>query len=163
GGLRRGQDAGRVLRTLVDRPQRLIPPSYWSVQPDSAHPDGSRIRFRGAVLIRVRDRAIAASELDKQPVAEKLTELSHDLVTAVQEPRHGPLRELTRRVRADGTLTPALLVWSILLGAGAVLIEALLFRGFLEICSVLGVAQHRLAALFVLLVFVAALLVLDFA
>ena len=43
------------------------------------------------------------------------------------------------------------------------LIEALLFRGFLEIGSVLGIAQHRLAALFVLLAFVAALLVLDFA
>jgi ATP-binding cassette subfamily B protein len=163
GGLRRGRDAARILRTLVGQAQRLIPPRYWAVQPDSTEPDGSRIRFRGAVLVRVRDRAIAAGERDKQPVAEKLTELSRDLVTAVQEPPSRPLREVTRRVIADGTLTPALLVWSILLGAGAVLIEALLFRGFLEIGSVLGIARHRLVAMLVLLVFVAALLLLDVA
>jgi ABC-type bacteriocin/lantibiotic exporter with double-glycine peptidase domain len=163
GGLRRGQDAGRVLRTLVDRAERLIPPGYWSVRPDSSQPDGSRIRFRGAVLVRVRDRAIAARRRDEQPVAETLTELSRDLVTAVQEPLRRPLREVARRVWADGTLTPAMLVWSILFGAGAVLVEALLFRGFLEIGSVLGIAQHRLGAMFVLLVFVSALLLLDLA
>jgi ABC-type bacteriocin/lantibiotic exporter with double-glycine peptidase domain len=178
GGLRAGQDAARVLRTLVNRArhasaatdvERLIPPSYWSVQPapsnvegpDSSPADGSQIRFRGAVLVRVRDRALAARDRDEPAAAEKLTELSRDLVTALQEPPYRPLREVTRRVGADGVLSPALIIWAILLGAGAVLMEGLLLRSFLWIGDVLGVAPHRLGAMIVLLVFAAALLLLD--
>lgn len=172
GGLRSGGDAGRVLRMLVDRAQqvgtasdieRLIPRSYWTVQPDPSQPDGSRIRFSGAVLVRVRDRAITERARMGAAMAEKLRELSPDLVTAVQEPPHRPLREVIRRIRADGTLSPALLIWGTVLGAGAVLVELLLLRGFLEIGSVLGLAQHRFGAIMVLLVLVAALLLLDLA
>jgi ABC-type bacteriocin/lantibiotic exporter with double-glycine peptidase domain len=170
GGLRPGRDADRVLRTLADRAQnggtdieRLIPPSYWSVQPDSSQPDGSQICFRGAVLVRVRDRAITARERDEPAVTEKLTELSQDLVTALREPPFRPLREVTTLLRADGVLAPALLVWATLLGAGAVLMEVALLRSFLEIGSVLGVAQNRLGAIIVLLVFATALLLLDLA
>jgi ATP-binding cassette subfamily B protein len=171
GGLRAGQDAGRVLQTLVDRSQHtrtdaeeLIPSDYWSVRPDPSQSDGSSLRFRGAVLVRVRDRAITARERDEPVVAAtKLTELSPDLLRAVQEPPHRPLREVIQRVRADGAMAPALLVWAIVLGAGAVLMEALLFRGFLEVGSLLGVAQHRLGAMIVLLIFAAALLLLDVA
>jgi ABC-type bacteriocin/lantibiotic exporter with double-glycine peptidase domain len=175
-GLRPGHDAGRVLRTLVDRAERagtdieqLIPPSYWSVQrapsnvegPDSSEPEGSQIRFRGAVLLRIRARAVTARERDEPAVVEKLTELSQDLVTALKEPPFRPLREVTTRLRADGALAPALLVWATVLGAGTVLMEVALLRGFLEIGSLLGVAQHRLGALIMLLVFAAALLLLD--
>jgi ABC-type bacteriocin/lantibiotic exporter with double-glycine peptidase domain len=178
GGLRPGQDAGRVLRTLVDRVrqpdpeiERLIPPSYWSVQlapsgvegSDSPQPDDPQIYVRGAVLVRVRGRAISATERNESAAAEKLTELSPDLVRAVQEPPHRPLREVLQHVRADGALAPALLVWAIALGAGAVLVEVALLRGFLEIGSVLGVAQYRFGAMVVLLVFVAALLLLELA
>jgi ATP-binding cassette subfamily B protein len=170
GGLRPGPDVSRVLRTLVDRQkttdehiEQLIPASYWSVQSDPSQPNGSQIRFRGAVLVRVRDRAILAGELTEPAVAQKLTELSPDLVRAVQEPPHRPLREVIRHIRADGAFAPALLVWASLLGAGAVLMEVLLFRSFLEIGSVLGVVEHRLGAMIVLLVFVVALLLLDLA
>jgi ABC-type multidrug transport system fused ATPase/permease subunit len=180
GGLRHGQDAGRVLRTLVDGAQhagtdieRLIPQSYWSVQPapsnsegqDSSKPDGSQISFRGAVLVRVRDRrpVTTSQKRDEPAVAEKLTELSQDLVTALKEPPFRPMREMATRILADGTLAPALLAWATLLGTGAVLMEVALFRGFLEIGSVLSVAQHRLGAMIVLLVFAAALLLLELA
>ncbi len=170
GGLRPGRDVGRVVRTLVTRSrdagtniEPLIPASYWSVQPDPSQPDGSQVRFRGAVLIRVRDRPISASTWNDPAAAGKLTELSPDLVRAVQEPPHRPLREVIQQIRAEGSLAPALLVWAVLLGAGAVLIEVLLFRGFLEIGSVLDLAEHRLGAMIGLLVFVAALLLLDLA
>jgi ABC-type bacteriocin/lantibiotic exporter with double-glycine peptidase domain len=185
-GLRAGQDAARVLRTLVERAQhssapieRLIPPSYWSVQPvpsnvegpapgnvegpDSSPPDDSQICFRGAVLVRVRQRTIAAREQDEPAVAEKLTELSLDLVTALKEPPFRPVREVTARVRADGVLAPAVLVWATVLGAGAVLMELALFRGFLEIGLVLGVTEQRLGSMIILLAFAAALLLLDLA
>jgi ABC-type bacteriocin/lantibiotic exporter with double-glycine peptidase domain len=170
GGLRRGPDVSRVLRTLVNQPQRrdsniqqLIPDSYWSVQPDPSQPDGTQIRFRGAVLVRVRDRGISAGRPTEPAVAVKLTGLSPDLVRAVQEPPRRPLREVIQQVRADGTLAPALLLWAILLGAAAVLIEVLLFRGFLEIGFALGIAEHRLGAMIALVVFVVALLLLDLA
>jgi ATP-binding cassette subfamily B protein len=93
----------------------------------------------------------------------KLTALSPDLVAALSEPPFRPLKEVVTRIRADGTLAPMVLVWATVLGAGTVLMELALFRGFLEIGSVLGVAQQRVGALTVLLVFAAALLLLDFA
>jgi ABC-type bacteriocin/lantibiotic exporter with double-glycine peptidase domain len=170
GGLRAGEDADRVLQTLVKRSADagtdigpIIPASYWSIRPDPSQPDGSRILFRGAVLIRVTDRAVTDGELGEPAMPENLSELSKDLVTAVQEPALRPLREVIQRVGMDGALAPALLIWAILLGASAVLVEVLLLRGFLEMGSVLGVAQHRVGALIVLLVFVAALLLLDLA
>jgi ABC-type bacteriocin/lantibiotic exporter with double-glycine peptidase domain len=176
GGLRTGEDASRVLQTIVNRSAGgtdlgpIIPASYWSVLPDSSQPDGSRTLFRGTVLVRVKGRAVTVKDRadtrvrrDGRATCEKLRELSQDLVTAVQEPAHRPLREVIQHVRMDGSLAPALLIWAILLGAGAVLVEVLLLRGFLEIGSVLGVAQQRVGAMIVLLVFVGALLLLDLA
>jgi ATP-binding cassette subfamily B protein len=166
-GLRRGEDAGRVVRTVTERArrssaevERLIPPGYWSVQPDPSQPDETRIRFSGAVLVRVRTPAFSAGKRNER-AAETLAELSPDLVTAVREPEYRPLREVLQRVRADGLLAPAVLVWATLLGTGAVLMELLLLRGFLEIGNVLGVAQHRFGAIIVLLLFGAAILSLD--
>jgi ATP-binding cassette subfamily B protein len=170
GGLRSGQDAGRVLQTLVDRSQDtsidangLIPSAYWSVRPDPSQPNDGSLRFRGAVLVRVPNRAVAVRERPQPALAGKLTELSPDLARAVQERQPRPLREVIQRVRADGVVAPALLVWAMVLGASAVVMEALLFRAFLEVGSVLGVAQHRLGAMIALLIFAAALLLLDLA
>jgi ABC-type multidrug transport system fused ATPase/permease subunit len=95
--------------------------------------------------------------------AEKMRELSPNLVTAVEERPYRPVWEVMRRVVEDGTVAPALLVWSTLLGAGGVLIEALLFRGFLELGTVMSGVPHRLGAMTVLVFFLGALLLLDVA
>ncbi len=171
GGLRRGVEADRVLRTLLDRSrdattthEHLIPPTYWSVQPDPSQSDGSRILCRGAVLVRVLDRAVAVQDRDDPAAREEaLAGLPRDLATAVREPPYRPLREVMHCLRADGTLAPGLLAWSIFLGAGAVLVEVLLFRGFLDIGHWLGLPEHRLGAMIVLLVFLGTLLPLDVA
>jgi ABC-type bacteriocin/lantibiotic exporter with double-glycine peptidase domain len=162
GGLRYGQEAGRVLETLVrDKggpgAERLIPAGYWSVRSDPSQPD--RVRFGGAVLVRVRGRTSSAATRHGAPA--KLRELSPDLASAIEEPPYRPVREVIRRVAEDGTLAPALLVWSTLLGAGGVLIEALLFRGFLEVGSVFSGIPHRLGAMTALVFFLGALLLLD--
>ncbi len=172
GGIRRGDDAGRVLHTLVNRAQeastdtdieRLIPSTYWSVRADASQPNANRLCFRGAVLVRVRDRAVGARERDQPAVTPDVTELSQDLAMAVRESPHRPVRDVIQRLRADGLLAPALLLWAVVLGGGAVLMELLLLRGLLEIGYAVGSASHRLAALVVLLVFMAALLLLDVA
>jgi ABC-type bacteriocin/lantibiotic exporter with double-glycine peptidase domain len=205
GGLRYGQEASRVLQTLVgdnsslsDAP-RLIPPGYWSVRADPSQPD--RIRFSGAVLVRVKGRTTRESHDRTQRsqrsqsntgflgglrglgvlrrrqllgralssaachglTVEKMRELSPGLVTAVEERPYRPVREVMRRVAEDGTLAPALLVWSMLLGAGGVLMEGLLFRAFLEVGSVMSGVPHRLGAMTMLIVFLGALLLLDVA
>lgn len=171
-GLRRGHDAGRVLRTLVDRTrdtgsdvdrERLIPAPYWSVTLDSAQPDANRLCLRGAVLVRVRDRSDARRGQGRSAVAAQVAELSPDLAIAIREPPDRPMREVMRHLRADGVLGPALLVWAAVLGGGAVLMELLLLRGFLEIGHALGTAPHRVAAVLALLVFMTALLLLDVA
>jgi ABC-type bacteriocin/lantibiotic exporter with double-glycine peptidase domain len=165
GGLRHGQEASRVLQRLVGDhnsldPARLIPSGYWSVRSDPSQPD--RIRFSGAVLVRVKGRTTSATARDGL-MAEKMRELSLDLVTAVEERPHRPVWEMMRRVAEDGTLVPALLVWSTLLGAGGVLMEGLLFRGFLELGNVMSGVPHRLGAMTVLIFFLGALLLLDVA
>jgi ABC-type bacteriocin/lantibiotic exporter with double-glycine peptidase domain len=166
GGLRYGQEASRVLQRLVGDnsslpdASRLIPPGYWSVRADPSQPD--RIRFSGAVLVRVKGRTTSASARDGS-TAGKMRELSPGLVTAVEERPYRPVREVMRRVAEDGTLAPALLVWSMLLGAGGVLMEGLLFRAFLEVGSVMSGVPHRLGAMTMLIVFLGALLLLDVA
>jgi ABC-type bacteriocin/lantibiotic exporter with double-glycine peptidase domain len=162
GGLRHGQEASRVLQRLVGDHSldgaRLIPSGYWSVRSDPSQSD--RIRFSGAVLVRVNGRTTSASARDGS-TAGKMRELSPDLVTAVEERPHRPVWEVMRRVAEDGTLAPALLVWSVLLGAVGVLMEGLLFRGFLELGNVMSGVPHRLGAMAVLIFFLGALLLLD--
>jgi ATP-binding cassette subfamily B protein len=172
GGLRRGRDAGRVLQTLVNRTveastdadiERLIPATYWSARPDPSQPDANRLWLRGAVLVRVRNRAGATRGHATERERRDLTDLSTDLATAVRESPYRPVRDVIQRLRADGVLAPALLLGAAILGSGAVLIELLLLRGFLEIGSAVGTARHRLGALVVVLAFMAALLLLDVA
>jgi ABC-type bacteriocin/lantibiotic exporter with double-glycine peptidase domain len=169
-GVRSGQEASRILQGLVrDHSSRdaarLIPSAYWSVRSDPSQPD--RIRFRGAVLVRVKGRTIRESALSSEArdglTAKKMRELSPDLVSAIKERPHRPVWEVLRRVAEDGTLPPALLVWSTLLGAGGVLVEGLLFRGFLELGNVMTGVPHRLGAMTVLIFFLSALLLLDVA
>src|SRR5438552_2798683 len=165
GGLRYGQEASRVLQRLVGdhsslNAARLIPSGYWSVRSDPSQPD--RIRFSGAVLVRVKGRTTSASARDGL-MAGKMLELSPDLVTAVEERPHRPVWEVMRRVAEDGTLAPVLLVWSTLLGASGVLMEGLLFRGFLELGNVMSGVPHRVGAMTVLIFFIGALLLLDVA
>jgi len=154
--LRPGQEAGRVLQGLIDADaERLIPRGYWSVRSDPAEPD--RIRFSGAVLVRVKRRTTGAAS------SAGMTPLPPDLVTAIEEGPYRPVREALRRVASDGTLAPALLVWSALLSAGGVLVEALLFRSLLDLGSMMSGIPHRIGAMAALTVFLVALLLLDVA
>jgi len=62
---------------------------------------------------------------------------------------------------ADGVLTPVSIVTALLLATAGVILEALLLRGLLDLGHEIGLPLGRMAVMGVLLVFVAALLLLE--
>jgi ATP-binding cassette subfamily B protein len=172
GGLRRGRQAARGLERCFERARdepmgegESVPADYWMVRPAPPGPAGeAQVLLRGAVLVRVRGlRSIEpsmAEEVSQRPWGPTL--LSPELVAAVEEPPSRPGHELLRLLRADGFLAPAALMAALLLAAGGLVVEALLFRGFFALGRELGLAGQRLGAIGGLLAFIVALLLLEF-
>jgi ATP-binding cassette subfamily B protein len=171
-GLRRGQQATRALVTLWARASQedptsldTVPAAYWTVRPAPPDPDGTpAILVRGAILVRVRgwQASLPAPVVeDTAPPHSASTPLPPDLVAALEAPPSRPGRHLLRLLRADGLLTPTALGLGVCLAAGGVMVEALLWRGLIDLNRHLGSVEQRLGALGALLVFVSALLLLD--
>ncbi len=151
--IRPGAQATRMLEAFLrnDHDNALmIPPSYWSVQPLESESDEEQLLLRGAVLVRVK----GCAETD-QP------QLSPELVAALAERPLRPMRELFRMFRTDGLSIPLVLLFALMLAAGGVVFESLLFRRLLEIGNELGLSRQRLGAVGFLLLFLTALLLLD--
>jgi ATP-binding cassette subfamily B protein len=172
GGLRRSAQAGRVIRAFFERARdkapgegETIPSVYWSVRPAPQEADEEEQLFlRGAVLVRVRGRRPAGrpGPAEQTPASsESPAPLSPELVAALEEPPSRPWLEIFRLLRADGLLAPASLVAAWVVGAAGVVIEALLFRGLLDIGQMLGLAEWRLGALGALIIFLVASLFLQ--
>lgn len=172
GGLRRGQQATRVLESFFEQSRRetssedqTIPSAYWSVQPAPPGPEGEeQLSLRGAVLVRVLGRRPAEQSSLAEEVSESTDEsdsLSPELVAALEESPSRPGRELLRLLRADGLLAPIALVAALCLAAGGVVFEALLFRSLFDIGRELGLTGQRLGAIGAILTFVTALLLLE--
>jgi ABC-type bacteriocin/lantibiotic exporter with double-glycine peptidase domain len=172
GAINRGTQAGRLLETFTRNATQkedpngqqnalTIPPSYWSVRPTESDSDGEQLLLRGAVLVRVKgvrnktQPAEAVEDENGQP------QLSPELVAALAERPLRPMRELFRLFRADGALMPLALVFALVLAAGGVIFESLLFRRLLEMGNELVLSRQRLGAAGFLLLFLAALLLLD--
>lgn len=166
GGLRGDRQTAPVLEAFFQgarqetagEPQ-TIPAHYWSVQPAPPDPEGTeQLLLRGAVLVRVRGRRSASQP---SPSDDSSASLSPELMAALEEPPSRPGRELLHLLRADGLLAPTALLLALFLAAGGVIIEALLFRGLLDLGQTLGLVGQRLGAAGALLVFVLALLLLE--
>ncbi len=160
GGLRRGPQTARLLERFAERALRenpahskTIPDVYWSVRPARETAGEEQILFRGAVLLHVHGRAAKSREPSGR--------LSPELMATLEEPPARPGRELLKLLAAGGLLSPAALAAALLLAAAGVLLEALLFRGFLDIGRNLGLSGQRLAAVWTVLIFLAGLLVLE--
>ena len=74
--------------------------------------------MRGAVLVRALGVAQAAPS-------------SPELLAALQQPSARPGTELLRLLRADGIFTPTAIAIALALASGAVVVEAILFRGLI--------------------------------
>lgn len=164
-GINSGTQAARMLEVFTqtayqNEPNAIaIPPSYWSVRAIESESDEVQLLLKGAVLVRVKGvRSKVTKNAENQT---EQTQLSPELVAALTERRSRPMRELFRMFRADGLLLPLALLFALALAAGGVIFETLLFRRLLEIGNELVLSRQRLGAVGFLLLFLAALLLLD--
>lgn len=153
GGIPRGTVALRLLESLLARTAqetpgacRAIPAGYWAVVP--AADEADELELRGAVLLRIRGRLSPGEDLEDDG------SLAPEVAAAMKETPLRPMRELWSLVRAGGLVTPLVLMGALGLAAGALLVEALLFRGLFDLARDLNVVSQRLAAFAALLVFV---------
>lgn len=160
GGIRRGPEAAAMIRSLHDRARGgdddAVPASYWTARPAPGGAEGE-LAVKGALLVRaigVTARTAGATEESEAP-------LSPELVAALDEKPARPGRELLRLLRADGVLSPAVLVLALAASVVAMGVEAVLFRSLFEIGARLGLFEQRLAAIAALVVFGLALLALE--
>lgn len=155
GGLRRGTHVTPLLEALM---ARGVPDEFWSVRSAGSSGDGDRLVARGVVLVRARGlRGEVAGPAAGQPVDPGSAELR----TALQESPARPARELLTHLFAAGRLGPASFLISLAAAAVGVVVEALLFRGLLDVWTNLHLPVQRLMALGALLVFGGGLLGLE--
>ena len=170
-GLDRGRQAQGALFALLARAQNAadattcLPAPYWSAQPVRETPEGeAQVMLRGAVAVHVIEPRLA-----RPPVAAGgnaatgETALTPELAAALDEPPSRPAHALWQMLRQDGLLSPTLLILALALGAGGVIIEAVLFRGLIDLSRDLSLSGQRLGAMGLILVLLTFLLVLDLA
>lgn len=137
GAVRRGGEAERVLASLREQARGdagVLPASQWAIEP---LPDGEA-RVRGAICLKV---------VGPRPEGPS-PDLSPDLRAAVTTARASPWRDLWR---ISGLRPPWLLGAAVGIAAASALVEALLFRGALDLGRELGPFRQRLAAAVLLL------------
>ncbi len=151
GALGSRRDALDLVEQLCTKPE-LVPVRYWSVRAARENEDDQeQVLMRGAVLVRVRAKR-------SMPAAEPM---NPELQAAIEERPISPGRELLRILRDTGPAVPGILILALGVAAGAVVIEALLFRGVFAVSSELGWARQRLGAMAAILLFSFALLLLE--
>lgn len=131
-----------------------IPPAYWSVRPLPAEPehDEDMVLMKGAVLVQVAGRS----------QAETVPALSPELSAALEQTPSEPERAILDMLKRDGVLMPSLVLVALLLAAFSVMVEALLFRGLLELGQHVEALDIRFASVTAVLTFLVALLVLEY-
>lgn len=160
-GLRRGTEAERVLDRLLEQSSRdskeergVIPSNYWSAWSAPPEDGEERVFFKGAVLVHVKGRR------SESAVAEG-GELPPEVAAALEEKPGRPAVELIRMLKADGLLAPVTVVTALGLATLGVLVEAILFRSLLDMPREFGLSGQRLGVMTALLIFLAALMLLE--
>jgi len=171
-------------------PDDAIPPVYWSVRPERGAgsedeepgDDEPHLVLRGCVLLRVRmrpDEAVAGtaagaaadtgtegetrdeSAAGGSPHGSEKAELPASVSAALGAPRVRPLRSLLSLVRADGLLSPVLVLLALLTASAGLVLDALIFRGLLEIGGELPVPEQRIGVVVAILALGLGLILLD--
>jgi ATP-binding cassette subfamily B protein len=151
---------------------QVIPANFWSVEPlpmPTTMPlaDETMATFlllHGAVLVRVLGRQDAApGEDEAHPDSDEnaTSPLAPDLVAALHEAPASPEWAIWQALRADGLLTPSLLLLAATLATVGVLVEAALLRGLLDLSTQAQLSQQPWATLGSYLLFVVLLAALE--
>ena len=170
--LKRGSEASNLVERLFEDSQAtdpakpaIIPSHFWSVEEAPLAEDGSeQVYFRGAVMVHAtRRRQEAVSKVMAVPAQEESSAaISPEIAAALQHPQTKPYVELFRLLKADGMLTPTCIATALLMASIGVMVEALLFRGLLDLAHKLGAPAQRMAMIGAVVLFVALLLLVEF-
>ena len=157
----RGDDAARALKQIWDQARRaqdptaVVPADYWMARPAAPVDGDEQVMVRGAVLVRIRGVRDAAER------ERRAASLPRDVAAAMREPSPNPGRHLLDLLYADGILAPATLFVALGLAAAGVVLEALLFRGLVDLGAHLPLSGQRVAAMAVIVGLSAILLAID--
>lgn len=160
GGFGRG-DGDRALKKIwtlaCDSTQStdIVPADYWTVRPGQTIDGTEHVLVRGAVLVRVRGVRDAAERERREAT------LPRDVAAAMREASPQPGRHLLSLLSADGALAPAALAVALVLAAGGVVTEALLFRSLIDLGAHLTLSGQRLATMAAIVCLSAILLALE--
>lgn len=131
----RAGEAAAMLARFYERAKHdpsVVPNDYWSVR---AHDDPEQVFLRGAVLVRAR--GLRGADEEALP-------LRPDVRAALAEKPERPLRRLLSLVREDGLAAPLAVVCALALAAALVVLEALVFRGAIEVGDRLRLPEQRI-------------------
>ena len=146
-GLPAPRHRARLLRKFAAAPE-LIPPECWSA---AASDNANQVLLRGAILVRAKGKRKGIRQAP----------LHATLAAAVEAPAANPARVLFHALRDSGRAVVGLLFIALIAAAGGTLVEALLFRGLLDINTHLHLAGQRAGALGALWLFSLALLLFE--
>lgn len=149
-----------------------VPSRFWPVLPDprSDAADEERVLLRGAVVVAVKG-VLAHSPVEALRAARgpggaaasaAVAQLPPEIAAALLEEQTPPWRHFGRLLRADGLLSPSVIAAALLASALAALGESVIFRSLFEIARVLGEGPHRLGGIAAVLLFLAAVVALEF-
>jgi ABC-type bacteriocin/lantibiotic exporter with double-glycine peptidase domain len=170
GGVDRGGQSASVLKAFFSKAAQaavippegrttnteIIPANYWMARPAAPGEDGEeRVMMTGAVLMQARGRR------DKDEVEAGARALSPELAAALEEKPSRPGLELFALLRRDGLMAPMALLAALLMAAGGIMIEAVLFQGLFNFSRHLNLPEQRMGAIAALVVFSLALLCLE--
>ena len=163
GGLRAGDEAGRVLETITNRAPNtsdlysLVPERYWFAVRGGSD---DVLLLRGAVLLRVLNRRDTAPQAEAVDPPLERTPAPTPIESTSEAPEQ-PFLEMWRLVADKQPMIPVLLGVGVIVAAAGALFEIMWLRGLLEISNVLSLRQQRLAVIGLLLGAVGALTLLD--
>jgi ATP-binding cassette subfamily B protein len=158
GGVRRGDEALRLLRTLVarcvDQPEQrlsVVPALYWGALPAEA--DSQQLCLQGAVMLRLPGPREGAAN-DEAPLTDELQ--------AVLAERTEPIwRTVWQQLQPAGRATAWALGLAVAFTTTLVGLELLLFRGLFDLSAQLMGTGQRLGAVVALLGFLLLLPALE--
>jgi ATP-binding cassette subfamily B protein len=142
-----GPEFVRAVLASTRSRDEAVPDGFWQVRQAAE----GQVRFRGAVLVRIAGRAPRGAGAAVPP----------EVQAALEEKPERPGVALLRLLRADGLLQPSALLAALLFSACGAAVEALLFRGLLQVGHDLALARQRAVAIGALLLFLSALLALE--